>query len=292
MSTVNWIDKDTPYDIRIVHIDSKFRNQNFKNPNKFTYQLLTPLKNVLYAKIIFANIPATKFTITKYNNGFVLCEDETNYPIELPVGDYDTDKLICTLVELLNSQGAQNAYSVKIENGKLLIQGSADPPVEFQLKFAPPAQYSDQYVYSNGETNTEVMLNQSIRTIMGFCIEDYTSVPNTEDPTIFEILSPNKIDLVGDKEVYIYIKTDGGHEFNLIESINQNLNNCFCVVPLDAPRNTIVYYKNQFNQRKVFYTPLKKLEKMFIELRGCDYRDLYNTCGVNWSMAIEFGIAL
>jgi len=292
MSTATWLDKETPYDIKKVVIRSKDRNKNFKNPNKFTYQFIAPIKNVLFVKMVRSDIPATNLTITQYNNGFVLSEDNVDYPIEIPPGDYDTDKLICTLVQLLNSQGATNAYSVQIQNGKLLIQGQAEDPVQFQLKFAPPVQYADEYVYSNGQTNTEVILNQSSRTIMGFCIEDYTSSPNAIDPTIYEILSPNKIDVLGDRNVYIYVKTDGGHEFNLIDSVNQSINDCFAEIPLSAPRNTVVYSKNEINERKVFHTPLKKLERVSIELRTCDYRRLYDTCGIDWGMTLIFGIGL
>lgn len=276
--------KNTLHVRRLNVIRSNTRNQTFANPNKFSVQFNQPYKNVIYVKLISADIPKTDFNVNESNNGFVLTDDGTDYPIELPIGDYDSAKLITELTTSLNALGATNAYTVGIDNGMLSVEGTGGV-LPFMLKFSSPAQFADEYVNSNGGTNTEIMYNQSARIIMGFNIADYTSVGGP----IGIITSPNKIDLSGENNVYICIKTDGYSEFNYLDSINQNINDCFYLVPLQSSSNTISFFTNNYDHSNIFESPLKKVQKIFIELRTEKNR-LYNTRGVDWGMAIEFGL--
>lgn len=281
--------RDIPHDKHFLSFDSSQRNPvRFPNPNDYVETLFNEIKNVLYVKLLDCQIPVSDFNVNEFNNGFVLTDNGVDYPVTLPPGDYDSNKLITELTSAVTALvGPTNVYTFSIVNGMLRVQGTGGV-LPFTLKFAPPAQFADQIVSASGGTEQEVILNQSARTVMGFTIADFTSVGGP----IGEILSPNKISLVKDKVVYIYLSSSDKDSLPMVESKSQGARDTFYRIPLSSPRNTYTFFKNDYNFSYVPNPPLRRVRSFRIQLRTENGRELYNTRGLDWCMSLEVASSL
>lgn len=280
--------KNTPHDKRLMNINSNQRDPvKYPEPNNFRITLFSEIKDILYIKLLDAQIPVSDFNVNEFNNGFVLTDNGVDYPITLPIGDYDSNKLITELTTLLNGLAASNVYTVSIVNGMLRIQGTGGT-LPFFLRYEPPYQFADSIVSASGGISQEIVLNQSARTVMGFDIDSYESVGGP----IGEILSPNKINLVTDKLVYLYLSTSDKDSFPLVETLSQGGRDTFYVIPLSSPRNTYTYYENQYSISYIPNPVIRRARGFTIQLRTDDARRLYNTRGLDYCISLEIGSAV
>lgn len=284
MSGARYKDKDIVHEKVILRVDSEDRDVvAYPNANKFIYPIPDGgIQNVVYMKLIDAEIPVSDYNVNEYNNGFVLVDDGVEYPIELPIGDYDVNKLIVELGNVITPLATTNVYSFSVVNGKLVIEGTGGT-LPFELRFAPPAQFADEHTLSNFGTSYITCFNQSARKVLGFDIADYTSVGGP----IGVITSPNKIDLTGDK----YIGLDLGLQINAVNSKNESIKDVFYIIPMSSPRNTVNFTFNDYNLSRVMPTPIRDLKEFNIELKTTNIKRLYNLRGLNFSFGLEIGSA-
>jgi hypothetical protein len=103
---------------RIINIDSQYREDKSVPPTDYTFNLSSPLKDVVSLKLYSYNIPYTWYTISKsYGSNFFILRgnspgiDNGNYDfkIEIGIGNYFVPDLINTVnTELKNLQNDTN----------------------------------------------------------------------------------------------------------------------------------------------------------------------------------------
>jgi len=280
--------RDIPHTKHFISIDSDQRDPvRYPDASDFQIVLFNELKNVLYIKLLDAQIPVSDFNVHEFNNGFVLTDNGTDYPLQLPVGDYDANKLITELTNLVTPLATTNVYTFSIVNGQLRIQGTGGV-LPYEFKFAPPAQFADSIRQASGDSEQEIVLNQSARQILGFNIANYISVGGP----IGEILSPNKINLTGQKAVFLYLSSNAHDSYPMVESKSQGGRDTFYRIPLSAPRNTYTFFQNDYNFSYLLGTTGRRARKFTVQLRTNDIRRLYNTRGLPYCIQLEIGSSI
>lgn len=276
------------YRRRKINVDSRYRNLfQTPSPNVVSLNLGEDFNDIVVARFTDVQIPATDYNITEYNNKFTLVDDGVEYNIEIDIGDYDTTTLVTWLGTALNSLGATNAYSVSTNcNGKLVIQATGGT-LPFQLLFESGPNSDKINNNANGGTWSITEFNGSSRLIMGFDIADYTS---TGGP-IGEIVSPNKLNLIGENYVLVKVESargGSGNEFDDVYIPDGQGKSVFFKVPLCSPRNAVTFWNNDEDDYKVFSTVLKRIRALKFSLFRFDGNP-YNTRGIDWSATLVLG---
>ena len=270
----------------------------YPNPSKYSIVLEDELKKVLSARLVTAEIPKTEYNVRCDNSCFNICEtvDEviTDYQLCFPSGDYDICRLVDEMGKLIVDAGLTHIYTINVVDGKLCIEATG----QFELKFKDTLS-ADRIVENATKTSREVVKygkcsefcstscqKGSARSLLGFNIANYMAVEDP-DTSMWKLCSPNKVNLIGEKVVYIHISTDTSR-FDHIESKSAGSNNAFHRVPLNCSQNGVVFYSNWFKSLDQFVccTPLNRVRCFNIELRTEDGR-LYNLSGLNWCMSVE-----
>lgn len=104
---------------QIVHINSAFRTLG--TDSKFDISI--PLKknnSFTHVAVLSASIPKSYYLIGEGENTFIICENEVDYTITLPVGNYSITSLIYVLNNLFT--GNTSHYSVSFPDGKTEAQ--------------------------------------------------------------------------------------------------------------------------------------------------------------------------
>lgn len=279
-------------------------NSNQRDPIKYpshsNYKITLEedLNKVLSARIITAEIPKTQYNVSCHNSCFTIAENVegviTEYELCIPQGDYDACSLTTEIGNLLSTGGLTNTYTINIINGKLCIE-STD---RFELKFKDTSS-ADRLVDNSTQTGKVIVnmgkcseycgiscMKGSARSLMGFNIDNYIAIEN-DDTSLWSVKSPNKVNLIGDKVVYIHITTNTTR-LEHIESRSQGANGAFARIPLNAQQNNVVFYRNIYESMEhwVACAPLERIRSFNIELRTEDGR-LYNTCGIPWCFSLE-----
>jgi hypothetical protein len=263
-----------------INIDSRQRSINkYPNSNNFVIDLVDKYYNVIYCKLLTAEVPNTDFNINEYNNRITLVDNGVTYNLALPIGDYDDARLLTELATLFNTSGASNTYTFTLVDQRLRISATGGV-LPFQLLFAT-GPYSDR-IADAGYGTTMVVRGTDARIVMGFNIEDYTSGPG--DPSI--LLSPNKIDI----NCPSYIMLDLGRDFMKVEAIDGVTRDKFYKIQLDVPCNDRVFLtENKAEKRvKVFDPPIPVVNKLNVKYYTY-YGPLFNFRGYENSFTLEIG---
>ena len=268
------------------------------NPSKYSITLDEELKKVLSARLVTAEIPKTEYNVRCDNSCFNICEtvDEvvTDYQLCFPTGDYDACRLVEEMGKLIVDAGITHTYIINIIDGKLCIEATG----AFELKFKDTLS-ADRIVKGGDGTCSEIVklgkcsafcdtscAKGSARSLLGFNIANYVAVEDTDD-SLWKLKSPNKVNLIGEKVVYICISTNTTR-LDHIESKSQGAREAFHRIPLNCNQNGIVFYRNYYESAEhwVACTPLERIRCFNITLKTDDGR-IYNTCGLPWCFSLE-----
>jgi hypothetical protein len=283
MSGADYEEESIVYRKRIFAIDSRERDiVKYPNANNFVVRVEQEPQNVISIKLVDIQIPKTDYNVNEFNNGFVLVDNAVEYPIQLPVGDYDLNELIVQLENQITPLATTNTYSFQVVNGKLVVRGEGGV-LPFQLLFAPPAEFADEIVSANGGTKNLICYRQSARAVLGFDIADYTSTTISLAPNIGEIVSPYKVDLTGDN----YVLLDLGLQETCVNSQSQEVDGTFYKVPLASPGNAVTFNVNDHRTECIMQTPIVRLRDFHVKLKTFIPERLYNLRGLNYSFTLE-----
>lgn len=279
--TALFSNKNLYYERRFLNIDSRQRTINkYPNSNNYVINLVDKYYNVIYCRLMTAEIPNTDYNINENNNKITLVDNGITYNLELPVGDYDEVSLLMELDTIFNGVGASNTYTFTLVDKRLQIDATGGV-LPFQLLFAT-GPFSDK-IANAGDGTTMVVKGGDARTVLGFNIFDYTSGPG--DPSI--LLGPNKINISCPK----YIMLDLGPKFRKIDAIDGVTRDKFYKIQLNVPCNECVFLtENQSSKRiKTFDPPIPSLEQLHVKFITYD-GPLYNFRGYDNSFTLEIGI--
>jgi len=270
----------------------------YTNPSKYSIVIQEELKKILSARIITAEIPKTEYNVRCDNGCFDIMEvvDDviTEYQLCFPTGDYDICRLVEEMGKLIIAAGLTNTYIINVIDGKLCIESTGF----FELSFKDTLS-SDRIVENSTKTSYEIVkmgkcakncgtscVKGSARVLLGFNIDSYEACEDTDTST-WKLCSPNKVNLTGEKVVYLHISTDTTR-LDHVESKSQGANGAFCRIPLNVAQNDIVFYSHYYQSLEhwVACTPLERIRSFNIELKTEDGR-LYNTEGLSWCFSIE-----
>jgi len=269
------------FERHFINIDSRQRSINkYTNSNNYVINLVDKYYNVIYCRLMTAEIPNTDFNITEHNNHITFVDNGVTYNITIPVGDYDSARLLTELDTAFNAAGATNTYSFTLVDQRLQIEATGGV-LPFQLLFAT-GQYSDR-IADAGDGTTMVVRGSDARIVMGFNIADYTSGPG--DPSV--LLSPNKINI----DCPRYIMLDLGRDFTKVEAIDGVTRDKFYKIQMNVPCNDCVFLtENQSQKRvKVFDPPIPLVNQFHIKFYTYDGY-LYNFRGFENSFTLEIGV--
>lgn len=76
-------------------------NNNYTSTNWPLFRLGRPISNIVYMKIVSAEIPFSYYVINQYNNNFKLVINTTQYSLTIPVGNYTGNSLSAAIGLLL-----------------------------------------------------------------------------------------------------------------------------------------------------------------------------------------------
>lgn len=126
--------KDIPFGLlatdivkHILNIDSRFRDFTTDSSSKFTFKLLTPVKNVLRIRITSIEMPNNYyiFSAARRNITLYIRFNSTTAIITIPPGNYDAYSLETTLNDIFTKNSlAWLAASFNPLNGKFTFTGT------------------------------------------------------------------------------------------------------------------------------------------------------------------------
>ena len=269
----------------IVAIGSRDRNIAVNtDPAKYVIDLSQSYKQVTSIELVSADIPNTGYVVEETRNllHFQDTEDQisdgTYYEVILPVGNYSIDassglSIRKNIEDLMNdaSTGSVYAVSVNTYTNKLTIEQTSGSGV-FNLLFIGKEEN-----YSHGKTRTKYREN-SIGHMIGFERMNYSGDISYTGSYSYNLTIDN----------YLVMKVN---DYNRIDSVNSNVQDAFCVIPLDTTINNFSYAKNCDyirNDRyvKVFSEPIPELNKIsitFLDPRG----NLFNFNGHDHILIFE-----
>ncbi len=230
-----------------------------------------PYKDVTSIELVNADIPNSGYVIETNRNKlhFQDTEDQidndTYHEIELPIGNYaiddDSGLSIRKNIEDKMNEASDSTYEVSINTYQNLvtIEQTAGSGV-FRLlfngtdeKYGPPSFKNKVY---NGKYKPNYK-SDSIGPVIGFKIQDYTG-----DTSYTGAFSYN---LSLDKYIIMNVNS-----FSRLDSVNENVQDSFCVIPLDTTINNFSYSKNSDainNDRHIviFSEPIPEINRLEIK---------------------------
>lgn len=262
-----------------LHIDSRDRNHNNDpNSNSYTIKLNNhKIRNVKYIELVSAIIPNTEYLINSNNKYINFQENSVDYIVTLSEGNYTSITFASELENQLNGLGTSNTYGVSIDasSGILTISRTAGSN-SFSLLFSS-GSFSDSY-----NSSGQLVKGTSPRIEMGFDIADYNDNSGT-------ILSANKINLNGNREIFIEIDNYMGHIDTIRSENNYLKGKIFASIDLDVDLDSIKYHKNiEKLIRKDYFPLLNNLGYLKIQFKDY-YGRLFNFRGQENSLLIKVG---
>ena len=272
--------RNVEYRKRTINVDSRARDPvNYPNPNNFQIRFgADNFQDVLYIKLLDAQIPNTQYNVNENNNGFSLVDNGIIYDVLIPPCNYDLASLIIALNDLLNGiSGITNTYTVTESCGKLVFTSNNVTP--FELLF-DTGIYSDHIAQTGDCTQYQISINRSARTILGFNIKDY------ESNSAGIIYAPNLVDLNGEQYILMELGTE-----RYIEDVitpNASIRNAFFKIPLTVASGSIESFKNYYEAQTTFTPVIKDMRFLNIQFKTFSGK-FYDFEGYNPSFTLEIG---
>jgi hypothetical protein len=264
----------------IIIIDSADRDNQTDPLNSYTITLNKPLRDVRSIKLVQCIIPDSNFNISSTKNKLHITADGTvpvdtstaGDTITIPSGYYTIDNLLNVLQDLINDAftSANVVVSFNAISRKVLITSD----VQFALYF-DGGIVDGKRTYRTG----------SIGDLLGFRPANYITLLPVPSLTTYEIESSYRYNLELDR--YIILKIRGMSRY---DSVNKNVQDAFCIVPLNIKTTTFSCAPNPNNEDSESFTyyPSKgtKITKFSIEFLDWN-GNAYDFRGLNHFMAFE-----
>jgi len=193
----------------------------------------------------------------------------TVYSITLPDGNYNATSFPAAINAFFLANQAFTGFSISYDTNSdnIIIINNSTPSVSFTITF--PTTTTNPY--GNG-----------IGYNMGFLNTSYTS---TLVGTKYQIISDRSPDFIQDRYVYLQI-----NDWNLVEhhTYGQTHYSTFSKIPLNGPKNTIIFdnnYSNSSTKEYKFHQPTN-IDKMEIRLLDA-YGNTLDLRGSHFSMTVE-----
>ena len=272
----------------VVVVDSHDRNRyTYENANNYTVILGRPYKEVVSIELVNADIPNSGYVIENTRNQlhFQDTQDQvdngTYHTILIPVGNYTIDadsglSIRKNLEDEMNEE-SESTYQVTVNTyQKLITIEQTSGSGIFNLLFkGTDEKYGIPFYDSSGSYNGKTKptyRSNSVGQVLGFKMEDYTG-----ETTYTGAYSYN---LSLDKYLVMNVNS-----FSRLDSVNSNVQDSFCVIPLDTSINNFSYTKNsdQINNDRhivIFNEPIPELNKLEIKITDAN-GDLFNFNGTD-----------
>lgn len=227
---------------RII-IDSSSRDKNlFPNPNNYQIDFEDDINDIIKAKLIYFDSPDTSYLINNNFNIITIILSSTEYIIELSSGNYSVSELNTEIQNKLNTALGSGIITVSYNTIK------------------------DKYIFTSS-SNTFIIkflnVTNNVSTLLGFENKNYNS---TLISGLNTIEAPYRKNFEYNNYIVMYID-----QFDLLKSINSNLNKSFAVIPKQyniLKLNDDIDYVKNFNP----YIPkLTKLRVKFYDKYGNPY---------------------
>jgi hypothetical protein len=248
----------------VVAIGSRDRDYNLYNTtNTYKINLSKQYKEVTSIELVAADIPNTGYVVESTRN-LIHFQDtidqiatESYYEVELPIGNYpisaDTGlsitKNIQDQMNAATTSGSVYEVSVDTYTNLITIEQTSGSEV-FRLLFKGKEEN-----YESGKKKTLYRKN-TIGHLIGYERKDYTGELTYTGTYAYNLTIDN----------YLLMFVN---DYSRIDSVNSNVQDAFCLIPLDTSINNFSYAKNCDyirNDRyvKVFSEPLPELSKIEI----------------------------
>jgi hypothetical protein len=234
---------------------------------------------------LYKNITSVKLTSLEFNNSFytfstdrgntfffiTLNGNSTRYQIEIPEGNYST----------------YSAFALAIQNA---LNGVVNPPVGYPTFYVQYNSVSHNLLISGAEFLLEFPSSQAnpygngIGYNMGFLLQSYDT-RNTVGNSLALITSDQSPNIFQDSYIYLQI-----NDWNLVEhqSYGQTYYPVFAKIPLNGPKNTIIFDNNYLNSSTKEYVFQQPTNLQLFEIRMIDvYGTPLDLRGTTFSMTLE-----
>ena len=195
---------------QIIHINSAFRNSG--TDSDFTYTIpIKPDNEFTHCAVISVSIPKSYYLIPDGENTFIIRENQTDYTVTIPPGNYNITSFIYVLNNLFT--GSISHYSVSFPDSKTEAQTG-------RMTFS--------HVNAQGHSSCFIFQNNHLPEVMGFArgsTNEFVHVGNTST-----LISSNVCNFQRESTIFLNsdIGSNGGQNDILLElfaSGNADLSN-------------------------------------------------------------------
>lgn len=163
MDDIDYLKANSQRHSYMFYVDSAKRNrQVYPSPNHYQVQFNTPLRNVYSIQVLDASIPRTHYNVDTHNNRFYYKMNDTEYFIDLDIGDYTSQQLVSILNEKLNPNSIEVSF------------------------LSTPAEIRKQFLFKSKFPFTICTSKSTLRKTLGFDEGSYTTIDSKEDPVHFD----------------------------------------------------------------------------------------------------------
>lgn len=122
-----------------LNIDSRDRDiDRFPHPDTYEVQLSEPLRHVIRARLVTAEIPSTYYVFTEslYNTVLYVTAFDTEKVVQIPNGNYGIEDMVSTLESILHVQFPSAHFKVYADpvTHRLGIQSISNPITPFSIR--------------------------------------------------------------------------------------------------------------------------------------------------------------
>lgn len=221
---------------RII-IDSSIRNKKlYPNPNDYEIAFEDDINDVISSQLIYIDIPMPQYLINNNFNTLYFMINSNKYEANIQIGDYTPSELAIAITNAMNDVMPSTfniTYNAKLDNFNF------NATVAFTLLF-------------NNISN-------SLCYLLGFSsIKDYTSVLDINNPSYPNLIS-SAYRKNFDYNNYVIMNID---QFDLMKSIDRNLNKSFAIIPKNY---TSINICDSFDIIKKFSPPIARMTKVRVK---------------------------
>jgi hypothetical protein len=284
-------------DLYIMNIDTRYKLEAETNAADYTYNLVTPLKNINSIKLSSLEFPNVNyiFSNNKNSNTFTIIYKGANIPIKIPEGIYSP----CSIVDAINvifTSMTTTAYSSGTSTNFKMYYN----PATFKAIIINDTPFGLNFdnTYPDGKPNN----NKSLGTLLGFRQTIYTQ--STNIPVIsalgntagYGYMSESVLDTQGDTYILVKINNYGNiiHEsldyvtIDNTTSLIKKTDNYFAKILLYGAKGTIIFDTcANFITKIVNLRQPENIAKLHITLHEPN-GDIIQLLNFDYSLTLEF----
>ena len=255
-------------DTLVLHVDSRYRNQNrYMNSGTFSIDLDPILQNVSAIRLSSVELPNIFYTFTKKKKNNAVSIENTD--IEIPEGNYTADTLVCALQDALDTFFEKGLYEVSFStvNGRVTIANTKN----FLFKLSESPAYMEK---QSERDDSSAIAPPSLLHALGFRKKIYQRGSKYVSESVIDVVGPN----------YLIMKVN---DFGSLRYRQYGVSNAFAKVILTNPKATGTFenYANFVTKQHDFHQPVN-LPRLSVELLD-PYEQVIDMVGLDWSMTFE-----